>query len=102
MLSFVNYENPSPLHTDDMRIRKQKLYEQCVSHIVPFVFYANGSMSKSTSNFYHHFDLEVSVKDDEHLYLILGLLRCRRMCIMCIRGVRPSHHKPIPPLTHNW
>ena len=85
---------------------KRRQYEQRViqvehSSFVPLVFSATGGMSKSTSNFYRHLALKLSMKRDEHLSVILSLLHCRlsfallRAAIMCIRGVRSSRHKPL-------
>lgn len=105
---FAKSNMDTPLATTYRRHEndKRRQYEQRViqvehSSFVPLVFSATGGMSKSTSNFYRHLALKLSMKRDEHLSVILGLLRCRlsfallRAAIMCIRGVRSSRHKPL-------
>ena len=105
---FAKSNMDTPLATTYRRHEndKRRQYEQRViqvehSSFVPLVFSATGGMSKSTSNFYRHLALKLSVKRDEHLSVILSLLHCRlsfallRAAIMCIRGVRSSRHKPL-------
>ena len=105
---FAKSNMDTPLATTYRRHEndKRRQYEQRViqvehSSFVPLVFSATGGMSKSTSNFYRHLALKLSMKRDEHLSVILSLLHCRlsfallRAAIMCIRGVRSSRHKPL-------
>ena len=105
---FAKSNMDTPLATTYRRHEndKRRQYEQRViqvehSSFVPLVFSATGGTSKSTSNFYRHLALKLSMKRDEHLSVILGLLHCRlsfallRAAIMCIRGVRSSRHKPL-------
>ena len=88
---------------------KKREYAQRVREVehgvfTPLVLSTTGGMAREATTFYKRLADELSRKQDKQYSLVMGWIRCRlsfailRSAILCIRGSRSSHHRPVREL----
>ena len=88
---------------------KKREYAQRVREVehgvfTPLVMSTTGGMGREAATFYRRLADGISRKERKEYSVIMGWLRCRlsfailRSAILCIRGSRSSHHRPINEL----
>ena len=85
---------------------KARQYDQLVrdvehSSFTPLIFATTGGLGKSASTFYSHLASVLGTKKETPYSITMNLLHCRlnfallRSSILCIRGTRSSHGRPL-------
>ena len=88
---------------------KKREYAQRVREVehgvfTPLVLSTMGGMGREAATFYRRLADGISRKERKEYSVIMGWFRCRlsfailRSAILCIRGSRSSHHRPINEL----